>query len=447
MILRKVSGPLIASVLIIGAVAGGCSSTSSTQTPSQTPTQTVGASQPSASTAETPGASASTSASTQSVYEQALSLACPTTTKKTFNVGMVRWTPSDIFFNGVQLGEQMEKDRIQKDCGVTINWNVSGADDVTPQVNALQADLSTGVDGVDLVPWDGSAFTATLNQLASQKLPVVVHNSIVPSAPQTFVAFDNVKAGNIAGTAAIKILDTNRGQAWRQQDGVFVELRCILSLSADIGRDKGYHQVMDPIIAASGGKIHLETRVVACDDSKARQAMDDLITKYGSQVLAAFAIDGDSGFGAESAIISHSMNTAKTDAKYIPVVAVDGSEAEMTLEAKGQMTTTAEQPAIAEGVITERLLYYQMATGTLLDNAPATETDVQLPGYDGAPWQPIKIGTDSTFTGPWYEIQTFDNTSIPLDDHWHWANIQDQTKTGQWPHYTSDGCVSGCPSS
>jgi len=430
----------IAAVMFsIGALVVGCSS-SATPAPSQAPAATQAPATAAASQAQATAAMASAAAS--------LAPYCPKGSKTSYTVAMVRWTASDIFFNGVQLGEQMEKDRILKDCGVTINWKLFGANDVSQQLTALQADLSVGVDAVDLVPWQGAAFTATLKQLASQKMPVVVHNANVPGAPQTFVAFDNVAAGLTAGNAVVKKLDALRGTAWRTGTGVFIELRCIIGASFDIGRDKGYHQAVDPIVNASNGKIKVETREVGCNDAKGRTATDDIISKNGQdQILGVLAIDGDSGFGAQAALDARGMSKPQTDKAYVPVVAVDGSEAEMASIAKGQMLTAAEQPAIAEGVIVERLLFQQMATGTLI-TAPTTDSTYDLPDYAGAPWQPVKITTSPDFTGAWYQTQTFDVTSLPsLDDHWHWANVIDHQNTGQWPHYDATGCASGCPKS
>jgi len=367
---------------------------------------------------------------------------------------MIRWTASDIYFNGEQLGEQIEKDRIEKDCGVTINWKVFGANDDSQQLNALQADLSAGVDGVDISPYEEAGFTSIMQQLNAQKMPVVTHGSPIPNAWQLFVGIDNTKAGLIAGQAAVKALDAARGTGWRTQTGIFIELRCIITATFDIGRDKGYHEAIDPIVAASGGKITIQTREVSCDDSKARQATDDLITHYGqNDILGILAIDGDSGFGAASSLTAHGMTVAKTDPKYVPDVAVDGSEAEFIAMSTGTMTDAAEQPAVAIGIVAERLLYQEMATGQLI--APTSNSTFDMPDYSGAPWAPVNVTASpsgvvdeqTSFTGAWYEPQTFDAASLSLDDHWHWANILDQSQTGQWPHYDSTGCASGCPKS
>jgi ribose transport system substrate-binding protein len=412
-----------AVLISLVAVVGACSSTGSSSTPTA------------------PGESAAATTSGESA-------APPSAAAKTeYNVAMIRWAASDVFFNGVQLGQQIEKDRILKEDGVTINWKLFGANDASKQIDALNAFLAAGVDAVDIVPWKGEAFTEIVTKLHDQGVPVVVHNANVPNAPQVFVAFDNVSAGKTAGEAAVKALDAARGQSWRQSEGVFIELRCIITASFDIGRDKGYHEVVDPIAAASGGKIKMESREVTCNDSKGRQAADDIISKYGQdKILGVLAVDGDSGFGAASALQARGMAPkAPTDPAYIPVVAVDGSEAEFIAMSKGDMLTAAEQPAVAEGVIVERLLYQMMKTGQLIE-APTSDSTFDMPDYAGAPWLPVKITTSPDFTGAWYQTQAFDSAALPLDDHWHWANILDQSKTGVWPSYGPNGCT-GCPGS
>jgi len=329
----------------------------------------------------------------------------------------------------------MEKDRIEKEDGVKINWKLFGANDVSQQMNALQAALAQGVDGVDLVPWRGEAFTQILTELRSKNIPVVVHNAYVPNAPEVFVAFDNVRAGEVAGQAAVDALDKSRGTDWRQQEGVFIELRCIITASFDIGRDKGYHNIIDPIIEASGGKIKVETREAGCDDSKGRQAADDITSRYGPEkILGVLSIDGDMGFGAASAFRTRGMVKPVGDPAFIPVVTVDASAAELQGIAAGEILTAAEQPATAEGIVVERLLYEMMKNGTVTP-ASASGTTFDLPDQAGAPWQPVEIIQSDAFQGPWYKTQAFDAASIPADDHAHWANQLTNAMEGTWPTY------------
>jgi len=432
---------LAASSICALALVVGCSS-SSTPTPAPQSAAPVVTPAPVVTQAAPASEAASAAASAEAKGP------CFDSAKKEFTVAMVRWDPADIYFNGVQLGEQIEHDRILKDCGVTINWKLFGSDDSSKQLTALQSYLAAGVDGVDLEPFDGAAFTSIAKEINAKNLPLVVHDVDVPGAQEVFAGFDNLAAGKLGGDAAIAALNAARGTGWQQQEGVFIVLRCIVGDAFDIGRTNGYHSAFDAIVAASGGKIKVETQEVGCNDSKARTATDGIIARYGQdKILGVFAIDGDSGFGALSALKARNMVVAKTDPKFIPVVAVDGSEAEMSSIAKGEMLTAAVQPAVAAGVLAERLLYQELATGKLLTKPATDGATYDMPDYVGAPWGPVKIVSGPEYDGPWYQTSTYDVASIGLDNHWQWANMLDQSKTGAWPHYTDQGCVSGCPNS
>jgi ABC-type sugar transport system substrate-binding protein len=116
-----------------------------------------------------------------------------------YEVAVIRWDPADIYFNGVQLGQELERQRIEQTEGVTINFTVVAANDAAEQIDGLNAQLARGVDGVLIAPWRGEAMRAVVSQMREQGIPVVTHNAVVPEAPQVFVAFDNVEAGAVAG--------------------------------------------------------------------------------------------------------------------------------------------------------------------------------------------------------------------------------------------------------
>lgn len=60
------------------------------------------------------------------------------------SVAVICWDPADIYFNGVQLGQEIERQNIEKAEGVKIDFRVFGANDVSAQKNALDAQLSRG---------------------------------------------------------------------------------------------------------------------------------------------------------------------------------------------------------------------------------------------------------------------------------------------------------------
>lgn len=338
---------------------------------------------------------------------------------KTYNVALIRWSPDDIYFNGVQYGEELEAKRIEKAEGVKINFTVIGANDVSAQVNGLRAQMAKGVDGVSLVPWRGEAMTNLVKQLREKNIPVVTHNAYVPDAPQTFVAFDNERAGELAGQAIVDTLEKNRGPDWAKRGGVIIELRCIITASFDIGRHKGYHKVLDPIVRANPG-LKIETREAGCDGGKARTAVDDIMSRYGKdKVLGVASIDGTMGVGgAIPAFKSAGVLFPSSDRRHIPVTTIDCTQPELDSIAKGELTHCSEQPAIAEGVITMRLLWDMMKNGTTEPSKGAEKSS-----SDGQqPWQPVRVIESKDFDGAWYQTQAFSVPGdLPPDDPKHWA--------------------------
>src|SRR6185312_8907793 len=87
------------------------------------------------------------------------------TDKKEFNIAIVRWASDDIFFNGVQAGEEQQIKEIEQANGVKINFKVVAANDASAQLDGLRSLVAQGIDGVSLVPWRGESMVAQLKQL------------------------------------------------------------------------------------------------------------------------------------------------------------------------------------------------------------------------------------------------------------------------------------------
>lgn len=381
------------------------------------------------------GSGATTAPSSAPGSSQAAEPSAPAA-KTEYNIALIRWDPADIYFNGVQLGQEIERDRIQEAEGVTINFTVFGANDAGKQLTALQAQVAKGVDGVDIVPWRGEALTGIVTDLRADGVPVVTHNAYVPQAPQVFVAFDNFRGGQLGGQTIVDTLDANRGADWPSKGGVIIELRCIITASFDIGRHDGYHSVFDPIVAANPN-VKIETREAGCNDSEARKAVDDIISRYGKdQILGIASIDGTMGIGGGAAALAAAgMKFAKDDPKYIPITTIDASTPELQAIAKGDMTEAAEQPAVAEGIVAMRLMWEMIKNGTTTPKSAAT-TAFELADHAGSPWLPVKVIQSDQFDGPWYQTQAFRvPMDLPLSDQAHWANIMEFQKTGTWPSY------------
>ena len=353
---------------------------------------------------------------------------------KTYEVAVIRWDPADIYFNGVQFGQEIERQRIEAEDGVKIVFRVTGANDVSAQRNGLDAQIARGVDGVLLVPWRGEAMRGVVSDLCKEGIPVVTSNAWVPDAPQTFVAFDNVEAGRLGGEAIVKRLDELRGADWKEKGGVIIELRCIITASFDIGRHTGYRSVFDPIVEQYPN-VKIEEREAGCDGGKARKAVDDLISRYGGEnILAVASIDGTMGIGgAVPAFEAQGLLHPLDDKRHIPISTVDGTVPELQAIARGDIDHVSVQPAIGEGVMSMRLLYQMMKSGEILGK-PASASSTLDDSEEL--WAPVAIEPSDAFDGAWYRTTAYSiPADVPHDDERIWSTRVYKRDNGKLPNF------------
>lgn len=344
------------------------------------------------------------------VLGMALMHAATALAKDVYHVAVIRWAPTDIYFNGVQMGQERERQRLEREHGVKIDFRIFGANDVSQQRYELDSQVARGVDGVLLVPWRGESMRSVLAELYKKGIPVVTSNALVPSAPQTFVAFDNRDAGRLGGEAIVRRLSELRGTDWAKTGGVIVELRCIITSSFDIGRHEGYRSVFDPI-AKANPNLKIETREARCDEGMARKAVDGVIARYGAaNVLAVASIDGTMGVGgAVQALQAHGLLYPINDPRHIPVATVDGTLVELQAVARGHIDHVSVQPADGEGTLSMRLLFNMMKAGKPMSKADKVTT---IMADSKELWAPVQVEPSRNFDGTWYRTKAF---SVPSD--------------------------------
>ena len=217
---------------------------------------------------------------------------------KEYNIALVRWDAGDIFFNGVQYGEEQQIKAIEEANGVKINYKVVAANDAAQQLDGIRALMAQGIDGVSLVPWKGEALTSVLKELEGQNIPVVVHNLTVPESPFPFVAFANADAGRLAGEAIVAGLEESRGADWGKDGGVILLLRGDVTFSFDQERNEGYRSVFDKVTAQFPNVEIVERAGLGYQGEPARKAVEDAITRYGvDKILAVASVDGTMAVG------------------------------------------------------------------------------------------------------------------------------------------------------
>jgi ABC-type sugar transport system substrate-binding protein len=341
--------------------------------------------------------------------------------KKSYNVAIVRWDAGDIFFNGVQAGEEKAIKELEQKNGVKITTKVVAANDASGQLNGLRSLMAQGIDGVSLVPWRGESMVNTLKQLHNEKIPVVVHNLTVPGAEYPFVAFDNQEAGKLAGTAMVDILKKARGDDWASKGGTIMLLRGDVTASFDKDRFAGYMSVLKPL-ADKNPKLKIVERAnLDYEGEKARKAVDDQITRVGKDnMLAIGSVDGTMAVGGALPALKTSGAVVKEGAaNRVPVTSIDCSKAELDAIQAGSLAHCSEQPALAEGELVQSLLFDMMKNKTLTPSAEAQN----VAGWENAPWAPLQETKRPDVAGSWFKTKTFAVPGqVPVDSEFHWAN-------------------------
>lgn len=364
-------------------------------------------------------------------------------------VASIRWGSDDIFFNAVQYGQEQEAERLQEAEGVTIDFTVLAASDASEQVQAMQTQIDRGVDGILHTPWRGEAMLPLLQQAHERGIPVVTHNLIVPEAPQTHVAVDNVEAGRLAAEALVRRLEELHGPDWAEEGGLIIATRCFTTQAFDIARFTGFEEVMNPILEENPN-LTLEVFETNCDAGEARTGVEDLISRYGEdELLAVWSIEGTGAVGGIiPALENRGLMHPPDDPQHIPVTSIDGTGPEMEAISRGQLDHASQQPTIGEGIMSMRTLYHYIQNQQLPEpnaamipggNPGETWTSAELPPpeifYKPAEevWQPIDVVADDRFAGPWYKLPIVEVPGdIPPDSPDAWPNQIEGEVEGAW---------------
>lgn len=340
---------------------------------------------------------------------------------ETIRIASVRWGSEDIFFNAVQYGQELEIERLREEEGINIEFNVLAASDESEQVNAMQTQLDSGVQGILHTPWRGEAMIPLLNQANEREIPVVTHNLIVPEAPQNHVAVDNIEAGRLAAETLVRRLEELRGPDWMEEDGLIIATRCFTTQAFDIARFTGFEEVFMPILEEHPN-IELEVFETNCDAGEARTGVDDLLSRYGDDALmAVWSIEGTGAVGGIiPALESRGLMFPADDPDHIPLSSIDGTGPEMEAIMRGQLDHASQQPTVGEGELSMRLLVEIIRNG---GEIPEDLTGSTIYDDGDEEWHPVEIVEDDRFDGMWYQLPIVEiPRDLPPDSPDSWPN-------------------------
>ena len=112
-------------------------------------------------------------------------------------------------------------------------------------------------------------------------------------------------------------------------------------------------------------------------------------------------------------------NLASGSENRVIVTSIDCSKPELESIAANELGHCSEQPAIAEGVLVQNLLYDMMSKGTI---KPSEGAEL-VASWTDVPWTPVEVLGRDDITGSWFKTQAFAVPgTVPVDSEFHWAN-------------------------
>ena len=264
-----------------------------------------------------------------------------------------------------------------------------------------------------------------VNELTAEGIPVVVHNLTVPEQEVPFVAFDNVDAGRLAGDVIVENIKKSRGDSLAD-GGVILVLRGDVTASFDRDRAAGLNAAYEALVAEYPNIEIVERADLGYQAEPARKAVEDAITRYGAEnILAVSSVDGTMAVGGTiPALQAAGLSVGPGDtAGNVPVSSIDCSRPELDSIAAGELTHCSQQPAIAEGVLVQYLLYDMIKNGA---TTPSDDVLSLIEGWDDVPWAPVTVESRDDIAGPWYRTNAFAVPSVvPVENPYNWADAAD----------------------
>lgn len=170
------------------------------------------------------------------------------------------------FWKAVHAGAE----KAGEEFGVDILWKGPlKEDDREAQISLVENIITLGVDGIVLAPLDDAALRAPVNEAVDSGIPVVVFDSGLKGDNYvSFVATDNLKAGQLAGDYMAEILGAN---------GRVVVLRYSEGSDSTTKRENGF---LKALTRYEGIEVVSSNQYAGVTVESAMKAAENLLTKF-----------------------------------------------------------------------------------------------------------------------------------------------------------------------
>ena len=239
-----------------------------------------------------------------------------------------------------------------KNKGVNIEMVVYDAkDDPSLQSNQIETAVGQRFSALVVNPTDIQAIQPSLSKAKSAGIPVVTTDRDVADKTLRFVFIgtDNVKGAEQAANALIQALtESGKPTPWN-----VVILNGIPGTTAAIDRNKGFHNVLDPLVS--------QGKVVIVAEEVANFRRDEALSKMES-ILAAKKVDAVIAANDEMALgaIQAIKGAGLTPGKDIIVVGYDAIPDAIAAVKAGEMYATIAQSPFLQGYWGVLAAYYRV---------------------------------------------------------------------------------------
>ncbi len=211
----------------------------------------------------------------------------------TLNIEVIPKGTSHEYWKSIHAGaNQAANDLKSQGINVNIIWQGPlNEDDRNGQIEVVDGAITKKVDGIVLAPLDSTALVQPVNDAADHKIPVVIIDSSV-NTPKivSFVATDNEKGGMLAGQELSREIGGK---------GPILMLRYQEGSASTEAREKGF---LEAIKQSPGITIVSDDQYAGATVNTAYKAAQNLINRYGHQVVGVFAPNESSARGMKLAL-------------------------------------------------------------------------------------------------------------------------------------------------
>lgn len=206
-------------------------------------------------------------------------------------IQMIVMSINSEYWLNVQAGSQAELD---KSGGELIYTGPSLDGDIQGQVDLMENAISSGVDGIILIPVDSEALVPSVEKAEEAGIPVVVVDGPVNTENVTsYIATDNEAAGKLAMQTLIDLMDG---------EGKAVVVNALAGIPSNDGRGIGAEAA-----AEENSGIEMIETLRGADQAAALQNTENMLTA-NSDIAGIFAAYDRGAIGACQALMNAGLD-------------------------------------------------------------------------------------------------------------------------------------------